>query len=128
MECRHVLRLLRTKTGWPKALALLAMVSFALGLLHSHSAPYAADFQLAFSHADAEHAGHDHAGGGSEDGPSVHENCAFCAVVAGKYFLPPLSPPQERFVAQRVRRLAVEAVPRSVDPGDLFRPPIAAAS
>jgi hypothetical protein len=125
-----VLGLLRTRAGWPRAVALLVMASFALGLLHAHEAGAAggrATIAASVDQAISAHADHDHSDDGHDQGQSVDDNCAFCAVVAGKYFLPPVSEVPWRFVAQRIRAAAAATLPRSADCGSLFRPPIAAA-
>lgn len=118
-----VLTALRAKTGWARALACAVLFAFALGLTHAH-APNAAgsnDASAVMTHNS--HDGHSH---GDEPVDSVTAHCAFCAIVAGKFFLSSdavsLHHPLESRVTFVVTGKVLEAAVRD----GFFRPPIAA--
>lgn len=114
-----MLRALRANKGWPRAIALVLLLAFSAGLLHVHALGASAA-----SVAVAEvHEGHDH----DHDGvprPSVAPHCAFCAVVAGKFYVPAEMLAFIAAVGAPITFGAYETRLTSTPPTDLFRPPI----
>lgn len=85
-----MLHVLQAKSGWPRALALVLMLAFSLGLVHSHVFGSGnPGVQVALEQGGG-HDGHDH--DKAPDGPSAAGHCGFCAAVAGKLYLPSNSP------------------------------------
>jgi len=121
-----LLKALRAKTGWPRAIALAVLLSFALGLLHVH-APQGGFAEAAVISASAHdsHDGHSH---GGDPVDSVTAHCAFCAIVSGKFFLTSDITPFAKPASGEVLFGYAAAALKAVSPGDLFRPPISALS
>jgi len=123
-----VLKALRGCRGWPRVVTLVLLLAFSAGLMHVHSA--APELGAASEVADMvlspgdSHDGHDHEGGSDRHEQSATAHCTFCAVVAGKFFIPIHS----SVIA--IRQHAVQngttdhAVVATLT-NDLFRPPIA---
>lgn len=113
---------LRAKKGWPRALALVLMFAFSLGLLHVHSSGAVASDVAVASVAHDSHDGHQH---GDQQAPSMTAHCAFCAVVSGKMYLASDLVTTNAGVGTRVAFWPYKTEPASVAIFDLFRPPIA---
>lgn len=121
-----MLRALRAKAGWPRAVGLVVLLAFALGLAHTHTGPSLDTTDTVALAIDADHSpdGHGHDG---PEGPSASESCVFCAVVAGKFFLPPAQSRSLLVRAETVVVVAEFSPLTSLAAADLFRPPIAIA-
>lgn len=116
-----MLKALRANRGLPRAIALLLLFAFSAGLLHFHGgAAIGGETGNVIASHDI-HDGHDHGGAPS---PSVTAHCAFCAVVAGKYFLPADIGGRVPELSGRVQFVVVVASLDSTLQSDLFRPPI----
>lgn len=117
-----MLKALRARTGWRRALALALVFAFTAGLMHVHgSASVVSEAAVAIvSHGDGD--GHDH---GHGQGPSVTSQCAFCAVVAGKFYLPSQEPANASVASAVIAFQTPPVSSVSALPSDLFRPPIA---
>jgi hypothetical protein len=116
-----VLKALRARTGWRRALALALLFAFTAGVLHMHdSGALAAEITVAATSHDDGH-GHDH----DDSSPSVTSHCAFCAVVGGKFYLPSYEASGVPTFSVRIAYGAPEAPPVPTSLTDLFRPPIA---
>ena len=112
-----MLRVLRANKGWPRAIALVLLLAFSAGLLHVHASGSLAESVVV---ADAHNGhGHDH-----DRGPSVTPHCAFCAVVAGKFYVPAEMLAFIAAVGAPITFGATETRLTSTPPTDLFRPPI----
>jgi hypothetical protein len=119
-----VLPALRANKGWPRVIALVLLLVFSAGLLHVHATGASAEVAVAVA-ADA-HDGHSHDHGGST-APSVTSHCAFCAVVAGKFYMPAAIPAYRMVDGVRIAFLSSTFRLVSFPSADLFRPPIALA-
>lgn len=116
-----MLAALRTNKGWPRAIALVLLLAFSAGVLHMHANAAFASAAVVVSDTQDGH-GHDHEGAPA---PGVTSHCAFCALVAGKFYLSADMLDLRKVEARRIMFLPVTSQLSSLPPSDLFRPPIA---
>jgi hypothetical protein len=122
---QDVLRLLRAKRSWSRAVALVVMLAFGLGLSHTHAA-FASVPEDCFGATYLGSADHAHKPGDA-DHTAARGDCAFCVVFAGKLFVPAWHDIGRAGVTVIDRVKPTESSLESAEVAGLFRPPITVA-
>lgn len=119
-----MLRRFRARCYWPRAIALTLTLALTYGLVHSHTfGGNAGEAAVAAATEHAPQGGHQHDDRDSDEQQAL-SHCAFCAVFAGKFYLPEVERPGLVVWSDGIR-FADRATPlHSAAVTAVFRPPI----